>query len=300
MTPYDGAARLVVWKFAVLLLRRGGRIIGLVRRILLGVVLVAALVSVTVAAGSSATRHKKPHSIKLTIKGQGEVEIGRTHSVRCTAPAATEVICHQGAIKVGTGKHLSLLAVAASETGWRFGAWKGCRSTTNTCKLSLPHKGEVTATFVTPGNRVDPYRLGTAVPLDEGNVGWGMTVNSATLNANAQVEAVNGNVPPPAGRQYALVNLSLTLRYGGPVQVKDLTMGRLLAETLKHAYLTADCTAPSPDLAEAGTVNSGQTQTGNLCFSIFTTDASKLMLTANSEVNNSNASSSETLWFALH
>ena len=76
-------------------------------------------------------------------------------------------------------------------------------------------------------------------------------------------------------------------------------MGRLLAETLKHADLTAECTAPSPDLTDAATVNSGQTETGNLCFVIATNDASKLMLTATSEVNNSNSSSDETLWFAL-
>src|SRR6202035_3208624 len=99
---------------------------------LLGVVLVAALVSVAVPAGSSATKHKRPYSIKLTIKGQGEVEVGRTHLVRCIAAAATAVICHEGAIKVGTGKPLSLRAVAAS--GWKFGSWKGCHSTTNSCK----------------------------------------------------------------------------------------------------------------------------------------------------------------------
>ena len=272
---------------------------GVVRRILLGAVLVAAVVSVAVPAGSSATKHEKPYSIKLTIKGQGEIEVGTTGLVRCTSAAATEVICREGTIKVGTAKHLSLRAVAAS--GWKFGSWKGCHSTRNSCKLSLPHKGQVTANFVTSGNRLDPYPLGWAVPLTEGDgVGWRMTVNSANLNANAEVEAVNGHVPPPAGQQYALVNLTLTLRYGGPIQLRDFTMGRLLAETLKHAYLTAECPAPSPDLTGAVTVNSGQTETGNLCFPIFTKDAGNLMLTATDEVSTSNRTTAQTLWFALH
>ncbi len=135
---------------------------------------------------------------------------------------------------------------------------------------------------------------------DPANTGWRMTVNSATINANAQVEAVNGNVPPPAGHQYTLVNLSLTLLNGGPIQLQDFTVGRLLAETRKHAYLTGECTAPSLDLTNAGTINSGQTETGNLCFVIFTTDASKLMLTANDEVTTAYGVAAETRWFALH
>jgi len=268
---------------------------------LFGAVAVAALVSVAVPAGSSATKHKKAYSVKLTIKGQGEIEVGRTGLVRCTAALETEVICHEGAVKAGTGKHVSLRAVRASESGtWTFGAWKGCRSTTNICKLSLPHKGQVTATFVTLGNRLDPYPLGEEVFLTEDNVGWRMTVNSATLNANAQVEAVNGNVPPPAGQQYALVNLTLNVLYGGPTQLRDFTIGRLLAAGKKHAYLTAECPAPSPDLTNAITLNSGQTETGNLCFPIHTTDANKLMLQATDEVNIPNAEIPETLWFALH
>jgi hypothetical protein len=125
-----------------------------------------------------------------------------------------------------------------------------------------------------------------------------MTVNSATINANAQVEAVNGNVPPPPGHQYTLVNLTLTLLNGGPTRLEDFTMGGLLTEGHNHAYTTGDCTPPSPDIS-AGTVNSGQTETGNLCFVIFTTDASKLMISADDEVTTAYGIADETRWFAL-
>ena len=64
-------------------------------------------------------------------------------------------------------------------------------------------------TFVPPGARANPYPLGTTVRLDGA---WRLTVNAAALDADAQVDGLNP--PPPAGSQYALVNVSLT--YVGP------------------------------------------------------------------------------------
>jgi hypothetical protein len=76
-------------------------------------------------------------------------------------------------------------------------------------------------------------------------------------------------------------------------------MGSLLTEAHNHAYTTGDCTPPSPDIS-AGTVNSGQTERGNLCFVILTTDASKLMLSAADEVTTAYGVADEARWFALH
>ena len=188
-------------------------------------------------------------------------------------------------------------------SGWKLWRWSGaCRGSAASCSLRVKARrfGFVTATFVPPGDRLNPYQRGTAVTLaDPADTSWRMTVNSATLNANAQVEAVNGNVPPPAGQQYAVVNLSLTLLNGGPIQLKDFTMGRLLAYAHNHDYLTGECPSPSPDIS-AETINSGQTATGNLCFVIFTTDASKLLLSANDEVTTPYGVTAETHYFALH
>ena len=191
---------------------------------------------------------------------------------------------------------------ASPPSGWKLWRWSGaCHGSAASCSLRVKARrfGFVTASFVPPGDRPNPYPLGTPVLLsDPADTGWRMTVNSATINANAQVEAVNGNVPPPAGHQYTLVNLSLTLLNGGPIQLKDFTMGSLLTEAHNHPYTTGGCTPPSPDIS-AGTINSGQTETGNLCFVIFTTDASKLMLSANDEVTTAYGIAAESRWFAL-
>ena len=103
------------------------------------------------------------------------------------------------------------------------------------------------------------------------------------------------NVPPPAGQQYTLVNLSVTLLSGSPTP-RNYFLGGLLAATRKWASIpNQSCTPPSPDLGSAGVVNSGQTETGNLCFLIFTSEASKLMLTADDE----KGVPAKDLWFAL-
>jgi hypothetical protein len=124
-----------------------------------------------------------------------------------------------------------------------------------------------------------------------------MTVNSAIINANARVEAVNGNVPPPAGQQYTLVNLTVTRLNGGPTPINYL-IGGLLAGGTRKGWAVPDqsCTPPSHDLGNAGAVNSGQTETGNLCFLNFTGEASKLMLTALDE----KGVPARNIWFALH
>jgi hypothetical protein len=78
-------------------------------------------------------------------------------------------------------------------------------------------------------------------------------------------------------------------------------MGGLMAETVEWSSIPdQSCTPPSPDIGNAGTVDSGQTETGNLCFLIFTSEASKLMLTANDEVTTAYGIAAETRWFALH
>jgi hypothetical protein len=109
---------------------------------------------VAVPAAGSVTHHR-PYSIKLVIKGHGAVHLdagrivgmGNARRFSCTAPAATAATC-SATIKVNTAKHLKLRAIPAS--GWKFASWKGCRSSTNTCTLTLPHKVKVVATLSPP------------------------------------------------------------------------------------------------------------------------------------------------------
>lgn len=259
-----------------------------------------AVVAVLVASSASALTKPRTVALHVTVNGSGTVRVPGNPAFTCHASFPTSSHCRH-TFSVRKGRRIVLRESPAS--GWTLWRWSGaCRGSAASCSLRVRARrfGFVTASFVPPGDRLNPYSLGTPVTLDDpAGTGWRMTVNSATLNANAQVEAVNGNVPPPAGQQYAVVNLSLTLLNGGPIQLKDFTMGRLLTYAHKHDYLTGECPSPPPDIS-AGTVNSGQTATGNLCFLIFTTDASKLLLSANDEVTTAYGVTAETHYFKLH
>jgi hypothetical protein len=90
----------------------------------------------------------------------------------------------------------------------------GVQGTAQTCFLGrLEARRSVKVRFVPPGSRLNPYPLGTAVALYDG---WRFKVNSATINADSEVEAFNdGSFPPPAGAQYTLVNVTATYLGGG-------------------------------------------------------------------------------------
>jgi len=258
-----------------------------------------AAVGVLVASSASAVTVPRTVALHVTVNGSGTVRVPGHPAFTCRAGFPASSHCRR-TFYVPKGRRIVVRESPAS--GWKLWRWSGaCHGSGASCSLRVKARrfGFVTASFVPPGDRLNPYALGTPVTLnDPAGTGWRMTVNSATLDANAQVEAVNGNVPPPAGQQYAVVNLSLTLLNGGPIQLKEFTMGRLLAYAHNHDYLTGECTPPSPDIS-AETVNSGQTATGNLCFVIFTTDASKLLLSANDEVTTAYGVAAETRYFAL-
>ena len=141
--------------------------------------------------------------------------------------------------------------------------------------------GFVTASFVPPGDRLNPYPLGKAATLQSG---WQLKVNSATINADAEVEGVRDqygnpvNSPPPAGAQYTIVNVSMTYQgtgsYSLPVYLQTgvQTVG-------SHAGSVYGCQPPPLDLnSDFSPVFSGQTVTGNLCFEIASNDAASLLL----------------------
>jgi hypothetical protein len=162
--------------------------------------------------------------------------------------------------------------------------------------------GRVAVRFVAPGNRANPYKLGTTSPTLDG---WRLTVNSATINADTEVEAVLDqwgqplNGPPPAGAQYTLVNLSATyVGDGSSILNEFLDGGPVETEGAHHTVYTApSCYPPSPKLGwdTPDPVYSGQTDTGNLCFKIASNDATTLLLNAGSFVN----PRAHVAWFAL-
>jgi len=147
--------------------------------------------------------------------------------------------------------------------------------------------------FVPPGNRLNPYPIGTAVVTSQG---WTVKVNSATLNADSEVEAVHDQPPPPAGEQYTVVNLTMT----APVDAGsyDLTDFLFFEQQMQgnFKYAPDACEPPQPDLGTVGQVSSGTSVTGNLCYEIATNDAATFMLTGFVETG----ANDRLVWLALH
>lgn len=258
----------------------------------------AALAGLLVASNASAAKRPSRVALKITVTGFGTIRVPGSHPFTCRSASTTAITCHE-TVHIRKGRRIAVKASPA--TGWKLTTWAGaCHGSAATCSLRLKARRSIAVTFVPPGDRLNPYPLGTAVTVNEfSNEGnWRMTVNSATINANSQVEAVNGNVPPPAGAQYTLVNFSLTYVGGGSSYLGNFIFdyGQLNVEGAHNAaYGPDECTPPPPDIGNVGTVYSGQTETGNLCYVIAANDASTLMVSASAYINNTD----QTIWFSL-
>jgi hypothetical protein len=141
----------------------------------------------------------------------------------------------------------------------------------------------VDVVFVPPGDYANPVRLGTAATIDSG---WRLKVDSVTLNADAEVEAVldpwsglPANLPPPAGDQYTLVNVSMTNMRSSPRNLAGFLQAGNVDLDGDNNYRPS-CVPPPLDLTSVTQVGSGQTVTGNLCFEIPSSLAPSLVLSA--------------------
>jgi hypothetical protein len=159
--------------------------------------------------------------------------------------------------------------------------------------------------FAPPGSHSNPYALGTAVTLIGPTGKWQVTVDSAVIDADAEVEAVIDpatgtypNPPPPVGWQYTLI--SLTMTYGGsgssiPSSFLD-SPEQMWAEGRGYRIYPPDgCEPPQPDLGSAGRLSSGQSASGNLCYEISSKDARTLVLSGQAKRGRTR----RTVWFAL-
>ena len=224
---------------------------------------------------SGAVNRLRAIALKLSVTGVGTVRVTGSKSFTCRRASCRH------AFRVRPGRRITLHA--APTATWKLTKWAGaCNGTAASCSLRLRQAARVSVTFVPPGDRLNPYPLGTSVRLDGG---WRLTVNSAIIDANPQVEAVTdqyghpANPPPPAGEQYALVNVSLTYVASGFSNVSSYVDYWLGAEGARNARYQLACTPPPLDLsAMLDPIYPGQTVTGNICFEIASSDASTLLL----------------------
>jgi hypothetical protein len=264
---------------------------------------VGALCALVLAASASGGASALTVSLTVTLHGAGTVKVSGKPSITCDLYASGAMNTCSHTLHVKKGSRVMLVATPA--TFQKLGPWKGaCKGTVPRCKLNMTRNRRVTATFIRPsepGSRSNPYPLGTTVTLTHG---FQFKVNSATLNADAEVEAVKDqygnpvNPPPTAGNQYALVNATVTYVGQDPSYLGERIKSDLLAEAdhdLNPYYPDDQCTPPPLDLGSVGEVTTGQGATGNLCLEITTSDAATLMLGGYV----TNGQNTDLFWFAL-
>lgn len=249
---------------------------------------------------SSAAAVTAPQTVALhvTVNGSGTVRVPGHAAFTCHAHFPTSSHCRH-TFQVRKGRRIVVRESPASD--WKLWRWSGaCHGSAASCSLRVRARrfGFVTASFVAPGDRLNPYPLGTAATLQGG---WQLKVNSALINADSEVEAVidpdsglPANPAPPAGGQYTLVNVSMTYQGGGSYSLPGYLLG-VQAEGAGNAGYNVDgCQPPPLDLDSDFTpVFSGQTVTGNLCFEIASNDAASLLLQGR-------GTAGLPAWFALH
>lgn len=242
-----------------------------------------ALVGLLAAANASAAQAPRTVALKVSVTGSGTLHLAG-HSFTCRR------VCNR-TFQIPRGKRIVIRASAPA--GWKLTKWSGpCNGSAGSCSLRLKRRETVAVSFVPPGNRLNPYPLGTAVVTSDG---WTVKVNSATLDADSQVEAVNNQPPPPAGEQYTLVDLTMTAPMGGgPFDLHDFLFFEQQMQA-NFQYAPDTCEPPPPDLGTVGLVTSGASVTGNLCYEIATKDAATLMLTGFAPTG----TSPRPVWFAL-
>jgi List-Bact-rpt repeat protein len=251
----------------------------------LGVRLAATTALVVLLGSASASAAHTPRTVPLTVRvtGSGVIRLpGRSLTCR--------VACSD-TFQIPRGRRIAVTATAA--TGWKLTKWSGaCRGSDESCSLRLNRQRSAAVRFVPPGNHLNPYPMGTAVTTSGG---WTVRVNSATLNADSQIEAVNSQPPPPPGDQYTLVNLTMTSPVGGgPFDLGDFLFNQQQMQA-SAKYAPDSCEPPQPDLGTVRQVSSGTTMTGNLCYEIATNDAATLRLTGYVETGTND----RQVWFAL-
>jgi hypothetical protein len=158
-----------------------------------------------------------------------------------------------------------------------------------------------------PGSRSDPIAIGRAADI---GAGWRLKVLHVTPNADSLVaHAVNGTKPPKGARDF-LIKLAVTYLGGGKGDLQSLVTNGLTVMGVHNASYNliqnpcGEFMRERFDLAQVGSVFSGQTARGNVCFQIAANDAKTLMLypgySKDATALFGNLPKLNKVWFALH
>ncbi|MCY4086251.1 MAG: calcium-binding protein [Actinomycetia bacterium] len=126
------------------------------------------------------------------------------------------------------------------------------------------------------GSRANPIPVGQAATLHDS---WVVTVNSVTPNATGLVLAENQfNDPPEAGRQFFIVNISATYTGQGSDWFNSSRLEAVGPSAVAYSTLGDSCGVIPGDFPDFTNVFTGGTVTGNICWSVRSSDAGSLVM----------------------
>jgi hypothetical protein len=270
------------------------------RRLLAAAVVVSLALLGGAASARSESRGYSGH-LGLWVKGWGTVDLKaglvehgpfKCQGVFCTAHGGLRL--HRSPV----------VLVETPYKGWKFTGWRGaCRSKKPKCAINLlrthenadgPRIIHVGATYtpVGPGfTRGHPIPVGTTASIGR----------SLRLRVNSVLRNVDLSPAPPPGSEYFAANLTLSYGQGGsPFATGHSALGDwpAIGSSNKTYTLGSEAcpSAPQPQLALDSPIYRGQSETGYVCWTIATNDASTVEL----YYGTGGPHPGRTIWFALH
>ena len=236
-------------------------------------------------------------SVSIGVKGWGQVRLGKGFLHPRNSIGCMQTSCPASLSRT---KGLRVVATAVAAKGWRFAGWRGACLTKRKARCVIDfkqahratggnHHAWATAQFVAtqPGfTPSDPVPIGRV-----GETGDGLRLNVNSVTPNVALSPA----PPPAS-EYFVANVTVTNLGAGPVDAAAIADGRLSAIGVQSGSYTVyfdPCPnhGPGPLLDESGLLFSGQTATGNVCWTVGAKDRSGLEMYYPSTYQT---------WFALH
>ena len=219
-----------------------------------------ALVALLVASSASAAKRRPTVPLHVTVNGSGTLRVPGNPAFTCRAHFPTSSHCRH-TFYFRQGRRIVVKESPAS--GWKLWRWDGaCHGSAASCSLRLKARrfGFVTASFVPPGDRLNPYPLGSPATVSDGLGKWSMRILSSSEQEGDFIVSVQATLSPNVQNSW-----TLGLDYATFLQTRG---GDELA--------TDQCVPPAPNFLFVGAnvppwgpgyVQGGQTVTGNLCFS---------------------------------
>lgn len=281
---------------------RRSRLVGLL-------VTAAGVVGVLVASSAAALTAPRTVALHLTLNGSGTLRVRGNPAFSCHA-SPTRAHCRH-TFQVRKGRRIVLKESPAR--GWKLWKWSGlaCHGSAATCSLRVKARrfGFVTASFLPPGDRLNPIPLQTS-----GDIGNGWTLKVIGVAPNAYGHVIDNAPPmyppavPPAGAQFVVIDLSMTYNGSGSAGLEPPAVQWFAEGSHNFKYHYFDDTGcgpgvnvilPAPDLQPLiesdQSVFSGQSVNGNICMTIASNDAAGLLLDGGDD-----EMTGLPVWFALH